>query len=68
MTLMRRICVDVSNGGVKVADPRPIENYEALCSRFRTPSLDPIISCPLRRDRRATPLVCVVQTAGPFVL
>lgn len=35
-------------GGVKVVDPRPIENYEALRSRGSySPGLDPIISCPL---------------------
>lgn len=34
--------------GVKVVDPRPIENYEALRSRGSySPGLDPIISCPL---------------------
>lgn len=35
-------------GGVKVVDPQPIENYEALRSRGSySPGLDPIISCPL---------------------
>lgn len=45
MISMRRIRVDVSNGGVKVADPRPIENYEALRSRFRTRRVLIQLSC-----------------------
>lgn len=41
----RGIRVDVSDGEVKVADPRPIENYEALRSWFRTHRVLIQLSC-----------------------